>query len=315
MKTPRPSTQRPEPAPAPFIDLALRFADEHLPPEAKRAIAAGLMALIRRGGPSAYTTPGKGADPFGMDPALLEWLRPFFEFLYHVYFRVDARDVANVPAKGPAILVANHAGALPYDGVMAHLAVYNEHARHRTVRFLVEDFVFSVPLLGDFIQRCGGVRACHENATALLDRGELIVVFPEGTKGVGKTFDERYKLGRFGRGGFVKLAMRTGVPVVPVAIIGAEEIHPIIWKSETLAKPFGLPFIPFTPTFPWLGPLGLVPLPSKWRIIFGKPVSFARFTPADAEKEPLVQKHAERVRTTVQRMIDAELAKRTNIWI
>lgn len=261
------------------------------------------------------TVPPAGADAFGMDPAFMACLRPFFEFLYSVYFRVEARGVDRVPAAGPAILVANHAGALPYDGVMIHLAVFNEHPWKRTVRFLVEDFVFQTPLLGGFVRKAGGVRACHENATALIRKGELIVVFPEGTKGVGKCYDERYRLRRFGRGGFIRLAMRTGAPIVPVAVIGSEEIHPIIWKSRALAKPLGIPFIPFTPTFPWLGPLGLVPLPSKWRIVFGKPVPFDRFAAADAEREPLVMRHAKRIRDTIQQTIDIELAKRRSVWI
>lgn len=289
-------------------DFVCSFIFDLLPAEAKRAAAEALASFIRRS-----PGPGRG-DEFGMDPAFMEFLRPFFEFLYYVYFRVDARGVDNIPAKGPAILVANHSGALPYDGVMIHLAAFNEHPRKRNVRFLVEDFVFATPLLGELVARTGGVRACHENATRLIERGELIVVFPEGTKGVGKSFDERYKLKRFGRGGFVKLAMRTGAPIIPVSVVGAEEIHPIIWKSEALAKPLGFPFIPFTPTFPWLGPLGLVPLPTKWRIVFGKPVPFSGFRPADAERESLVQKHAERIRNSVQKTIDRELKKRKNIW-
>ncbi|MFH0799024.1 MAG: lysophospholipid acyltransferase family protein [Pseudomonadota bacterium] len=254
-------------------------------------------------------------DEFGMDPAYIEVLRPFFQFLYHVYFRVDTRGIENIPIKGPAILVANHSGGLPYDGVMIHLAVYNEHTEGRIVRFLVEDFVFDMPLLSGFVSRSGGVRACHENATKLIEKGQLIAVFPEGVKGVGKSYDERYRLQRFGRGGFVRLAMRAGAPIVPVAVIGAEEIHPIIWKSRALARPLGLPFIPFTPTFPWLGPLGLVPLPSKWRIVFGKPVSFDKFSPSDAEDDDLVDRHATRIRRTVQKMIGAELKHRKSIWV
>lgn len=258
---------------------------------------------------------GKPADEFGLDLSMIEILRPFFQFLYYIYFRVEARGAQHVPAKGPAILVANHSGAFPYDGVMTHLAVYNEHPKGRIVRYLVDDYVFEVPLLRSFIMRAGGVRACHENATRLLDRGELIVVFPEGVKGVSKTFDQRYRLLRFGRGGFIRLAMRTGVPIVPVAVIGAEEIHPIIWKSRRLARPLGLPFIPFTPTFPWLGPLGFVPLPSKWRIVFGKPVSFDGFHPADAEDEKLVARYTDTIRKTVQGMIDRELGRRRSVWV
>lgn len=263
----------------------------------------------------SYWHAGEGADQFGMDPTLLEFMRPFFQFLYYNYFRVDVEGTRNIPRKGPAILVANHAGALPYDGAMVHLAVFNSLAGQRGVRFLVEDFVYDLPVLGTFIQRIGGVRACHENAERLLDAGHLIAVFPEGVRGIGKEYEERYKLTRFGRGGFIRLAMRTGVPIVPVAIMGSEETHPIIWKSYRLAKPLGLPFVPFTPTFPWLGPLGLVPLPSKWRIKFSKVRGFDEFDPSDAEDDALVTKHAESVRAEVQKMLDVMLAKRKNIWI
>jgi len=258
---------------------------------------------------------GGGADEFGKDESLVEFLRPIFQFLYYNYFRVDAVGVGNVPAKGPAILVANHAGTLPYDGAMVHMAVFNEGKGHREVRFLVDDFAHDLPLLGTFIQRIGGIRASQQNAARLLAAGHLIVVFPEGVRGIGKTYDERYQLQRFGRGGFVKLAMRTKVPVVPVSIVGSEEVHPIIWKSMRLAKPLGVPFVPFTPTFPWLGPLGLVPLPSKWRIAFGRPIPFKRFRWTDADDEALVERMSGRITSEIQRMLDAALAKRKNVWV
>jgi 1-acyl-sn-glycerol-3-phosphate acyltransferase len=258
---------------------------------------------------------GFGADEFGLDPTLVEFLRPFFQFLYYNYFRVDQAGVGHVPAKGPAILVANHAGALPYDGAMVHLAVYNNHAKKRAVRFLVDNFAYDLPLLGTFINRIGGVRASQENAQQLIEAGHIIAVFPEGTKGIGKNYDDRYKLARFGRGGYVRLAMRTRAPIVPLAIIGSEETHPIIWKSKLMAKPLGLPFVPFTPTFPWLGPLGLVPLPSKWRIMFAPPVHFDRYTAKDAEDEDLVAKISDGIKSTIQRMLDEALAKRKTVWL
>lgn len=256
----------------------------------------------------------KAKDAFGMDPSFIECLRPIFQFLYYNYFRVEARGVENVPARGPAIIVANHAGTLPYDGVMIHLAVFNEHRSTRPVRWLVEDFVFRTPLLGAFVSRCGGVRASPENGALLLKGGHLIAVFPEGTRGVGKSYDERYRLKRFGRGGFVRLAMATGAPIVPAAVIGSEEIHPIIWKSRRIGERLGIPFFPFTPTFPWLGPLGIVPLPSKWRIAFGRPVPFDGFDPADAEDDVLVNRRALAIRRTVQGMVDDELKRRGSAW-
>jgi len=257
---------------------------------------------------------GREADEFGMDRTFMDLARPVFQFLYEYYFRVETVGLKNVPARGPAILVANHAGALPYDGAMVHLAVFNGTGKKRGVRFLVDDFAYDLPLLGTLIQRLGGVRASQENASRLLAAGHLIVAFPEGVRGIGKTYDERYQLARFGRGGFIRLAMRTQAPIIPVAIVGSEEVHPIIWKSHHFAEPLGLPFIPFTPTFPWLGPLGLVPLPSKWKIVFGRPVSFAGSKARDAEKESLVQGKADRIKDQIQGMLCRELAKRKNVW-
>lgn len=253
-------------------------------------------------------------NDFGIDPNLVWYLRPFFQFLYYHYFRVDTQGIENIPAKDPAIIVANHAGSLPYDGVMVNLAVFNEHKRKRSVRFLVHDFVFDVPYLGSFIERAGGVRASPNNAMTLLKKKQLILVFPEGIKGIGKPYSERYKLQRFGRGGFIRIAIRSKAPIIPTAIIGSEEIHPIVWSSKALAEPLGVPFVPITPTFPWLGPLGAVPLPSKWKIVFGKPISLAHMKPDDAENDELVMKHAEDVRRKIQKMINDALTKRKSIW-
>jgi 1-acyl-sn-glycerol-3-phosphate acyltransferase len=253
-------------------------------------------------------------DEFGMDEAVLELVRPFFQFLFFNYFRIDVEGEENISIDGPAVLIANHSGGLAYDGVMTNLAVYNTHPKNRYVRFLVDDFVYYLPFVGTFIQRTGGIRACHENAMRLLDHGHMILVFPEGIKGISKLFEHRYQLQRFGRGGYVRLAMRTGVPIIPTAIIGAEEIHPLIWKSDKLGKMLGMPYFPFTPTFPWLGPLGGLPLPTKWRVIFGKPMQFSRYGPKDAEDEKLVAKVSSTVRSNIQKMVDDALDKRESIW-
>jgi 1-acyl-sn-glycerol-3-phosphate acyltransferase len=241
--------------------------------------------------------------------------RPLFQFLYYNYFRVDAKGVANIPAKGPAIIVANHSGTLPYDGTMTHLAVYNELKSKRLVRFLVDDFVFQIPCLRGFIERTGGVRASFANAEKLLRDGNLVVIFPEGVAGVGKTYDEKYRLLPFSRGGFVRLAVKVRAPIIPLSIIGAEEIHPLIWKSKELGRMLGVPFMPFTPTFPWLGPLGLVPLPSKWKLIFGKPVRYAKAKSSDARNDKFIAHEAEKMRLVIQKTLDRELKKRKSIWI
>jgi 1-acyl-sn-glycerol-3-phosphate acyltransferase len=238
-------------------------------------------------------------DEFGLDPAMLELMEPFFQFLYYQYFRVEVENAKNIHIEGPAILIANHSGGIAYDGAITNLAVMNNHPDRRYARYLVDDFVYYLPFVGTFIQRTGGIR---------------VLVFPEGIKGVSKLYDQRYQLQRFGRGGYVRLAMRTGVPVIPTAIVGAEEIHPLIWKSERLGKMFGLPYFPFTLTFPWLGPLGAIPLPTKWRIIFGKPMKFGRYKPKDADNVELVNEVSNRIRSQIQVMIDDELRKRESVW-
>lgn len=249
-------------------------------------------------------------DEYGMDKGLVEMVRPVFQFLYRDYWRVSVDGIENIPQEGPAIIVCNHSGTLPYDSAMLNMAVFNEHPKARYVRFLVEDFVYYFPFLGTFINRLGGVRACQENAERLLKGGELIAVFPEGVKGLGKLYKDRYRLERFGRGGFIKLAIKTKAPVIPTAIIGAEEIHPIILKSALLAKLFRIPYFPVTYTWPHFGILGLIPLPSKWSITFGKPVNLKRYSVKTLDNKLLIHRLTEDVRGTIQKMIDDGLKKR-----
>jgi 1-acyl-sn-glycerol-3-phosphate acyltransferase len=250
-------------------------------------------------------------DDFGRDPratARWEWL---FEFLYSRWFRVQAFGLENIPARGRALLVANHAGTLPYDSAMVMHAVRRDHPARRDVRPLVEDTVFHLPFLGPIMNRIGGVRADPANAERLLEKDELVAVFPEGEKGMGKLWKDRYRLQRFGRGGFVKLALRTGAPIIPVAVVGAEEAAPMLGKVTWFAKNIGIPWIPVTPTFPWIGPAGLLPLPSKWFIEFGTPIDLGGAHGADAaEDRLLVNKLADQIRTQIQTMVDGLLAKR-----
>jgi len=255
------------------------------------------------------------ADEFGMSENFLEAAQPIFQFLYYEYFRVGVSGVNNIPKKGPAILIANHSGTIPYDGVMSHLAAHNEHPSSRRLRFLVDDFVFNIPILKDIITYAGGVKATFDNALKLLNAGHIVMIFPEGVEGIGKTYDERYKLRPFNHTGFMRLTAMTGAPVIPTAIIGAEEIHPLIAKSETLGSFFGLPFVPFTPTFPILGPLGLVPLPSKWSISFGKKFAVGRLKKSDADDDALMMGRTAAVEKKIQNMINAALKKRRSIWI
>ena len=253
-------------------------------------------------------------DEFGYDPKFTRRVMPLFEFLYTMWWRVEPSGVEHVPAEGAALLVANHSGVLPWDGLMVNLAVRHEHPARRECRMLALDMFALLPFLAPLLSQSGAVRANPENAERLLRRGELVGVFPEGVKGVGKPYKERYKLARFGRGGFVRLALRTGAPIVPCAVVGAEEVHPKIASMDWLGRPFGLPYLPITPTFPALGPLGVVPLPTKWWIDFAEPVSTAEYGPEGADDPILVNRLSETVRSTVQKMIDARLARRRSIW-
>ena len=254
-------------------------------------------------------------DPFGHDPKFTETIRPLFEFLYTLWWRVEVSGIEAVPSSGPGLIVANHSGVLPWDGMMINLAVRHEHPARRECRLLALDMFALLPVLAPLLTKTGAVRASQENGERLLRRGELVGVFPEGVKGVGKPFRSRYKLARFGRGGFVRLALRTGAPIVPCAVVGAEEVHPLLAYANWIGRPFGLPYFPITPTWPHLGPLGVVPLPSKWWSDFADPLEPSSSGPAAAEDPILVNRLSEEVRSTIQRLIDGRLARRRSVWL
>ncbi len=256
----------------------------------------------------------EAVDEFGYDPRFAEHVAPLLSFLYERYFRVSLRGMSNLPSGGRALLVANHSGTLPLDAAMIMVGVQRERPE-RLVRPLVEDFVFHSPVLGTLLRRIGGVRANFDNAERLLMAGQLAAVFPEGIQGVGKRFRERYRLQRFGRGGFVKLALKTRAPIVPVAVVGAEETYPLLGKVSWFSRAMGIPFIPITPTFPWFGPVGAVPLPSKWTITVGQPIYVhERFGSQDWTNRILVNKVAEQVRSTIQIMVDESLRARRSVF-
>ena len=253
-------------------------------------------------------------DVFGFDPIFDRFVRPVFDFLYTKYWRVETYGMSNIPKSGPCLMVGNHSGSLPYDATMLKMAVLKEHTNHREVRFMVEDFLFHFPFLGSMMNRFGGVRASQENAQQLLQAKMPVVVFPEGVKGLGKLYRDKYHLARFGRGGFIRLCLRTGAPLVPVAFIGPEEIHPMLARETFFAKMLGVPYIPITPTFPWLGPAGLIPLPSKWLIHILPPIDLSQYGP-DAEKDRvLVYRLAQQVKNQIQEVIVEQLKNRRSIW-
>jgi 1-acyl-sn-glycerol-3-phosphate acyltransferase len=250
-------------------------------------------------------------DEWGFDEEFAEAVYPVFEFLYEAWWRVDAVGVRNVPAHGRALLVSNHAGSLfPFDASMILLAIMKQHPLPRWARFLVLDWAFVLPFISAFMRRVGGVPASKHNAARLLEQDEVVMVFPEGVKGTGKQFSERYRLQRFGRGGFVEVALRTGSPIVPVAVVGSEEIYPKLGNARPVARAVGAPFVPITPTFPWLGPLGLVPLPSKWRIEFCEPIDLSAHGPDAADDPRLLFDVSEQVRETIQARLYENLVER-----
>ncbi|HYH28309.1 MAG TPA: lysophospholipid acyltransferase family protein [Actinomycetota bacterium] len=250
-------------------------------------------------------------DEFGFDEELTETvLAAIARPLYRDWWRTEWVGMENVPAGGAALLVANHAGTVPWDAVMMKFGLLDLHPAHRHVRLLAADLVFRMPFIGELARKSGNTLATEEDAFRLLDRGELLGVFPEGFKGVGKLYRDRYKLQRFGRGGFIQIALRAKAPIIPVSIVGSEEIHPLISRGRPLARMFGLPYFPITTTFPWLGPLGLVPLPSKWIIEFGEPIPTDGF-PDDAWQDALtVFELTDQVRDTIQQTLHRNLARR-----
>ncbi|MEO5853218.1 MAG: lysophospholipid acyltransferase family protein, partial [Nocardioides sp.] len=227
---------------------------------------ARFLAFLRRRVTGDYTIDEYGFDREVTATFVMAALRPIAQ----KWFRIEARGLDNIPAAGGALVVSNHSGTLPMDGLMTLSTIFDHTGRH--LRPLGADLVFKMPLISSIARKTGATLACNEDAERMLRGGELVGVWPEGFKGIGKPFSERYKLQRFGRGGFVAAAMRTGVPIIPLSVVGAEEIYPLVGNVPALARLLGVPYIPITPFFPWLGPLGLMPLPSKWILEFGEPI-------------------------------------------
>jgi 1-acyl-sn-glycerol-3-phosphate acyltransferase len=264
---------------------------------------AGAIAALRQRLTGDYEVDEFGFDRHLTDSVFLPLLRP----LYRNWFRTEVSGAENMPREGGALVVANHSGTVPLDAVMLGVGVHE--AAERYLRLLGADLLFSMPVLSELARKGGGTLACGPDAERLMRAGELVGVFPEGFKGVGKPFAERYKLQRFGRGGFVSAALRTGVPIIPVAIVGAEESYPMLGNVKSIARLLGLPYFPITPTFPWLGPLGMVPLPSKWLIEFGKPIETGHLID-DADDPLVVFNLADQVRETIQHSLYEMLERR-----
>jgi 1-acyl-sn-glycerol-3-phosphate acyltransferase len=253
-------------------------------------------------------------DEFGMDEVTLDRSRTLLDFLMDRYFRVEVLGLDAIDPGRSNLLVANRSGLLPYDGLMLAHAVERWHPRRERPRFLVADWLITLPFAQPYLARLGGVRACRENADRLLRTGHSVIAFPEGVKGAAKVFAERYQLKRFGRGGVIRAAVENRVPLVPVGIVGAEEAHPILFKADLPARSLGLPFIPVTPTFPWLGPAGLLPLPTKWIIQVGAPIPLDALDLGALDDELLLSRLTAELRARIQELVGEALDRRSSVW-
>jgi 1-acyl-sn-glycerol-3-phosphate acyltransferase len=283
---------------------------EETPTELAKRIAA-VAEFIRKRMMGDYTVDEFGFDPHLNNAIFLPLLRVFF----NSWFRVEVSGIENLPRDGAALVVANHAGVLPFDGLMTAVAVHDKHPTHRDLRLLAADMVFDMPMIGQAARKAGHTMACTADAHRLLAAGELTAVFPEGYKGLGKHFKDRYKLQRFGRGGFVGAALRTKAPIVPCSIVGSEEIYPMIADVKLLARLFGLPYFPVTPFFPLAGPVGMVPLPSKWHIQFGEPIPTTDYDESAADDPMITFELTDQVRETIQQTLYQLLANRRNMFL
>jgi len=274
------------------------------------AWAEEALEFLRRRVLGEYTV-----DEFGYDPDLVEHvLAPLLRPLYRRWWRVEVRGLEHVPDEGAALVVGNHAGTLPFDAMMVQLALLDEHPAHRSLRVLAADLAFNLPVIAPLARKSGNTLACAEDAERLLRAGELVGVFPEGYKGLGKPWRDRYRLQRFGRGGFVGVALRTGAPIVPVGVVGSEEIYPMLLNLRRVARLLGFPYFPVTPTFPALGPLGAIPLPSKWVIEFCPPIPTADLG-QEAMLDPMVIFDlTDQVRDTIQQTVHKNLLDRRGVF-
>ena len=261
-----------------------------------REWAAGAAEFARQRLAGEFQTDESGFDPHFHAHVIM----PLTRALYRNWFRIEMRGLEHVPDEGAALVVANHSGVLPFDAIMLQTGLLDAHAQHRNLRLLGADLVYAIPGLATLAVKSGHTRADPAQAARLLAGGHLVGVFPEGFKGIGKLFRERYQLQRFGRGGFAAIAIEAGAPIVPCAIVGAEEIYPMIGNARPLARIFGLPYFPVTPLFPWLGPLGAIPLPSNWIIEFLPPVPTDDYPVGD---EDAIAELSDRIRDTIQQKL------------
>jgi 1-acyl-sn-glycerol-3-phosphate acyltransferase len=250
-----------------------------------------------------------GFDDFGLDPQTLKAALAVTRWIYTDYFRVQTQGLSNIPS-GRVLLISNHGGQIPIDGLLIGMSLLLEARPARVVRGMIERWVPGVPFVSTFFSRVGQTVGDVRNCRELLDKEQAVLVFPEGVRGSGKTIFRKYQLQRFGTG-FVRLALETGTPIVPVAVVGCEEAYPSILNLKAIARLFGAPYLPVTPLFPFLGPIGALPLPTQVSISFGEP--FIAKGDADAP-EAEIAAQAELVKERIQSMLDERVAERGTRW-
>ena len=299
-----------EPKVAGEDDLALHL-EEQGPPAGTEIAQRDLRDLL----------PGIEPDRQVTDWGRSERVEGFFDrtlldFFYHLWFRCEVEGIENIPAEGGALLVSNHSGALPPDAAMISKAIKEEHSRPRPLNLTVEHFFKGYPGFSMLLPKIGAVPAHPANVHRLLyDERALVLVFPEGRKGTEKLYKDRYKLRRFGRGGFVEAAMRGRAPIVPIALVGAEEAQPVFAQLSLLQRLTGLLYVPLTPTFPHLGPLGMLGyLPAKFLIRFLPPVRTDDMGEEPWEDKALVQTVAHDIRATIQDELFDMVGRRRSVW-
>jgi 1-acyl-sn-glycerol-3-phosphate acyltransferase len=274
---------------------------------------AGLLLERRDEERLAHITATLGASPYdllGLSARTARRALSFFKLLYRYYFRVESSGHQVIPEKGGAILAANHGGLLPFDAAMTIVDVFLKAEPPRLLRSVVDRWAGSLPFVNVFFARVGQVAGSHDNFRELLQSDQVVLAFPEGLPAIHKKAAERYVLRNF-RLGFIEESMRHRVPIVPVALIGPDDQAPILYELKPLARALGLPVLPITPTFPWLGPLGLLPYPVKYEIRYGEPFRFYEEYPSESAEDPhAVRYMAEQVRRRIQEMVDQRVLAR-----
>lgn len=284
----------------------LRTLREQMMRAVEQRLDDGIMARIDQ---LKEQLGGRPTDDFGFDPDQLKFAAPVIDWLYRTYFRVEAHGLDQLP-DGQALYISNHSGQLPFDGIMIGTALLLEAEPPRAVRSMIERWVPELPFVSELFARLGAIVGTPENCVRLLEQGHSVLVFPEGVRGVGKTFDKAYQLQEFGHG-FMRLALQTGTPIVPVGVVGAEEQQPALFKLDALGKAIGAPPVPITPTFPLLGPAGLLPLPVRYRIYFGRPV---RFEGDPDDDDAVIGAKVDEVRRHIDALLQKGLAEREHVF-